>query len=137
MDSNRLRDSINAAQQAVQLAPEIGEYHAILGRAYDYSRLSSQAEREYRTALSLDPQNALARAELGLRATNLSTTIDALSQAFLYDPAVSTELLRGGIGTEVAPTGGTEGQRSLNLTHRDSGADGKFHFLGLLGAQPG
>ncbi|MBV9864353.1 MAG: tetratricopeptide repeat protein [Abitibacteriaceae bacterium] len=133
LDSNRLSSAIDAGQQAVRLAPQVAQYHAILGQAYDFSRLSSQSEREYRTAITLDPQNALARAMLGLKATDPATTVDTFSQAFLFDPAISTQVLRGGIGTELSPSGGSDRQRGVNLLHRDIANDGKLHFLGGYG----
>ncbi len=56
IDDNQLSEAINAGQQAVQLAPDIGAYHSILGLAYDFSRMQTQAARSYRTALVLDPK---------------------------------------------------------------------------------
>jgi tetratricopeptide (TPR) repeat protein len=43
--SNRLNAAIIAGQNAVRLAPEVGQYHALLGLAYDFRGLTSLAER--------------------------------------------------------------------------------------------
>lgn len=130
--SNQLSAATNAAQQAVQVAPEIGQFHSNLGLAYFFSGLTAQAEREFRTALTLDPQDSLARARLGLQATDLSTQENSLTQAFLIDPAVTSQLLRGGIDTEMTPSVGDNGQRSFVLNHRDVAADGALHDFGFL-----
>ena len=66
LDANRLDLAINAGQKAVQLAPQIAQYHAILGQIYTFSGLEAQAQRELRTALALDPQNAFALAQFSL-----------------------------------------------------------------------
>lgn len=133
LDNNRLSDALKAGQQAVELAPRVAQYHALLGRAYDFSRISFQSEREYRTALSLDPQNALARAMLALRATDPTTQVDSFSQAFLYDPAVGRQLLRGGIQSEVTPSAGDDAQRSFSVLHRDTADSGRLNFFGGYG----
>ena len=133
IDANRLSDAIIAAQDAVRLAPTVGQYHAILGLAYDFSNVSSQSEREYRAAIAYDPQNALARARIALRANDPGATIDTFTQAFLYDPAVSTQLLRGGISTELGGNLGTDSTRGINALHRDIFADGKGHGIAGLG----
>ena len=133
IDANRLSDAIIAAQDAVRLAPTVGQYHAILGLAYDFSNVSSQSEREYRAAIAYDPQNALARARIALRANDPGATIDTFTQAFLYDPAVSTQLLRGGISTELGGNIGTDSTRGVNALHRDIFADGKGHAIVGLG----
>ena len=136
LQANRLSGAIQAAQNAIELAPDVAQYHALLGLAFDFSKVISvsfQAEREYRSALSLDPQNALARAMLGLHASDPTTTVDTFSQAFLFDPEVSQQMMRGGIDSELTYSGGNDAQRSLGLLHRDVGGDGKFHFLGGLG----
>ncbi|BCM88293.1 beta-barrel assembly-enhancing protease [Abditibacteriota bacterium] len=133
LDDNRLSEAIKTGQQAVELAPEVAQYHALLGRAYDFSRVSFQSEREYRTALSLDPENALARAMLALKATDPTTQVDTFSQAFLYDPSIGRQLLRGGIQSEVTPGAGDDGQRSLSVLHRDTAVDGRLNFFGGYG----
>ncbi len=133
LDANRLSDAIHSAQDAVRLAPTVGQYHAILGLAYDFSNVSSQSEREYRTAIAYDPQNALARARIALRANDPGATIDTFTQAFLYDPAVSTQLLRGGISTELGGNLGTDSTRGVNALHRDIFAGGKGHGIAGLG----
>ena len=117
IDANQLSEAINAGQQAVQLAPDIGAYHSILGLAYDFSRLRGQAERSYRTALALDSSDSLALVKLGFlqnegdpRLTDRTNTL-AFLQGFLLDPAISRELLRRGQNTELTPQGGNDNQR--------------------------
>jgi Flp pilus assembly protein TadD len=126
--NNQLTEAIVAGRRAVQLAPTIGAYHATLGLAYDFSRLEAQAEREYRTALAFDPQNALALAQLGRKSagTDLRPIANSFTQAFLYDPALSRLLLRGGVDGEVTPFIGDEDSRGLDLTHRHTENDGGF-----------
>jgi tetratricopeptide (TPR) repeat protein len=145
LDANRLNEAIVAGRQAVQLAPNIGQYHAILGLSYLYSGLRTQAEREFREALIRDPQNALALAQLAVRTAD-STSGFARSgaglrageaarstQAFLLDPAVSRQLLRGGINTEITPTAGDRDSRGVNFVQRLSGANGQLNSLTLFG----
>ncbi|MDQ3814302.1 MAG: tetratricopeptide repeat protein [Armatimonadota bacterium] len=131
---NQLKEAIDAARTAVHLAPNVGQYHAILGLAYDFSRLDSQAEREFRTALTFDPQNALALAQLAYKhtGTDLRPAASSFTQAFMQDPAVSQQLLRGGINTEVTPQGGSDGQKNISLTQRLTAADGKLHSFGFV-----
>jgi tetratricopeptide (TPR) repeat protein len=158
-DANRLNEAIIAGQQAVRLAPDAGQYHAILALAYDFSRLSAQAEREYRTALALDPRNALAHLELGLKASQAdvrenrfipksgvqspedlmkqglqavssSPAVSSLTQAFLYDPAISRLVLRGGVRSDLTLSGGNSSPLNSSLTHRSIGIGGAFHSLG-------
>lgn len=131
LDNNRLSAAIAAGQKAVQLAPGVAAYHATLGLCYDFSGLGSQAEREFREALSLDPRNALARARLALRSPDPKTLLNGVTQAFLFDPAVSSQLLRGGIDNEVEPSGGNEGQRNFRATNRTTAVKGAFHSFGF------
>lgn len=126
---NQLTDAIIAGRKAVQLAPTIGAYHATLGLAYDFSRLYAQAEREFRTALTFDPQNALALTQLALKqaGTDLRSQASSLAQGFIYDPALERKLLRGGVNAEVTPFVGDNGQLGVDLTHRGTYAEGKLH----------
>lgn len=137
LDANQLSLAIEAGQKAVQLAPQIAQYHAILGQIYTFSRLDSQAERELRTALALDPQNAFALAQFSLKLvdgdprTTARTRGIGSRQAFLLDPAISDQLLRGGIDTEVRANGSGKSWDGTIL-HRDRALDGKLHFLGSI-----
>ncbi len=137
--SNRLSAAIEAGQTAVRLAPEVGQYHAILGLALDFGRLQAQAEREFRTALIYDPQNALAMAQLALRhaGTDLRPSVSSITQAFIHDPAIAQQLLRGGIKTELTPTTGNQGARNFGLTNRTTGSDGRFNSLSILNRDAG
>ncbi|HEX8833637.1 MAG TPA: tetratricopeptide repeat protein, partial [Abditibacteriaceae bacterium] len=133
--SNDLRGAIEAGQNAVRLAPNIGQYHAILGVAYSFSGLNTQAERELREARTRDPQNALALAQLAYAYAGNDARIAAVNftQGFLLDPAVSRQLLRGGIDTEITPLLGNEDRQNLNLIHRRTLSDGAMHEFGFLG----
>ncbi len=137
--SNRLSAAIEAGQTAVRLAPEVGQYHAILGLALDFGRLEAQAEREFRTALVYDPQNALAMAQLALRheGSDLRPSVSSLTQAFIHDPAVAQQLLRGGIRTEITPTAGSQSARNIGLTNRSTADDGRFNSLSLFNREAG
>ena len=137
--SNRLNAAIEAGQNAVRLAPEVGQYHAILGLAYDFGRLEAQSEREYRTALIYDPTNSLAMARLALRNGNsdLRPSAASITQAFIQDPAVAQQLLRGGIRTEVTPSAGSESANTVGLTHRIVADDGRFNSLSLFNREAG
>ncbi|HEX8552347.1 MAG TPA: tetratricopeptide repeat protein [Abditibacteriaceae bacterium] len=132
--SNQLNASIEAAQQAVALAPEVGQYRAILGMALDYSGLKSQSERALREALQLDPGNALALTQLAYRhvGSDLRPAAASYAQGFLQDPSVATQLLRGGVQTELTPVTGSNNSRDFGITRRLDAADGKLHAIGFL-----
>ncbi len=137
LDANRLDLAISAGQKAVQLAPQIAQYHAVLGQIYSFSGLNSQSQRELRTALALDPQNAFALAQFSQqlvegdpRATQRTQDIGT-RQAFLLDPAISEQLLRGGINTEATAAGGSRNWNA-NLKHRDRALDGDFNAIGSI-----
>lgn len=122
--SNRLRDSLETGQKAVELAPGVAQYHAVLGAIADYNNIDGLAERELRTALVLDPQNALARLLLSVRTTDPRVGINTISQSLLADPSVLRYLAPGGINTEInlAYTRNTE--RSLPVfEHLEEGKD--------------
>ena len=132
--SNQLSAAVVAAQKAVSMEPAIGQYHVTLGLAYEFSGLNAQAEREFRTALTFEPQNALALAQLAYRheGADLRPAASSFAQGFLLDPAVSNQLLRGGIRTELTPQAGSNSQRNFALTHRTNAEDGRFHSFGFL-----
>lgn len=131
LDYNRLSEAMATALKAVQSAPQVAQYHAILGLCYDFSGLKSQAERQYREALSLDPQNSLARARLALIAFDPTTQVNSITQAFLFDPAISIQLMRGGVTTDVTTSVATEGQWNLDVEHRRILRQGAFHEYGI------
>jgi tetratricopeptide (TPR) repeat protein len=89
IDANQLNEAIRAGQRAVEMAPNVGQYHAVLGLAYTFSRLDAQAERAYRTALSLDPQNALALVQLGRLNREGDARITQRTQAIAFEQALS------------------------------------------------
>ncbi len=135
--NNRLGDAIVAGESAVHLAPQLGQPRAILGLAYEFSGLRVQAERAYREALVRDPTNSLALSRLGDFADTRPGAARRLAvgsdtQAFLFDPTLARQLLRGGINTEFLPSTGTGGARDLGVTHRLSAKDGKFNGIAYL-----
>jgi len=133
--ANRLNAAIVAGQEAVRLAPEVGQYHALLGLAYDFSGLTSQAERELREARTRDPQNALALAQLAYLHTgpDLRTAAVNFTQGFLIDPTISRQLLRGGVNAELTPLAGNDDRQDVNATHRLTFSEGRGHSFGFLG----
>ena len=137
--SNKLNAAIEAGPAAVRLAPEVGQYHAVLGMALGFARLEAQSEREFRTALIYDPANALAMAQLALRSGNsdLRPSSASLTQAFIQDPAIAQQLLRGGINTELTPQGGSRGANTVGLTQRITADEGKFNSLSLFNRAAG
>ncbi len=135
--TNRLNEAIQHGQEAVQLAPQVGQYHSILGLAYEFSGLNLQSEREYREAILRDPQNSLALTRLAEVANRLPGAIRRLAvgsdtQAFIFDPSVSRQILRGGVNTEILPFTGNDGQRGLDLSNRQVAADGRFNALSFF-----
>lgn len=160
MDTNRLNEAIAAGAQAVRLAPGVGQYHAVLGLAYDFARMSVQSEREYREALALDPRNALAHLVLGMKAatadpkssrifpkssglsledllkqalksTGSTMAVGSIAQASLYDPAVLAQTLRGGTQSTAQVQAGNHDQLAGALTRYTNTADGALHTYGL------
>src|SRR5207253_640187 len=107
LDANNFSGAITMGEQAVQLAPHVGQYHATLGRAYDFSGFASQAEQEFHRALALDPDNSLARALLSFKHTgaDLRIALTNYAQAFLSDPAIPLQLMRGGVDSDLQPRG--------------------------------
>ncbi|MDQ3812702.1 MAG: TonB-dependent receptor, partial [Armatimonadota bacterium] len=78
-------------------------------------------------------QNALALAFLADKnAGDPRAEASSLTQSFLFDPAIATQLLRGGITTEITPRVGERGERNFHLTNQTTGADGALHAYGLL-----
>lgn len=135
--SNRLNEAIIEGQEAVRLAPQVGQYHSLLGLALEFSGLRVQAEREYREAILRDPQNSLALTRLAEFADERPGAARRLAvgsdtQAFLLDPGVSRQLLRGGIDTEILPVAASDKGRDLGLTHRLTSSQGRFNAIGFL-----
>jgi tetratricopeptide (TPR) repeat protein len=136
LDDNQLNASLQAAQRAVFLAPEIGQYHAMLGLVADFSGLAAYADREYRTAIALDPQNALARARIGLNsAGDPRTGFNTTTQAFLYDPSISRQLFRGGVQGEVTVSAGSDHALGVLSGHRLQSEDGRIYEYGIESAK--
>lgn len=138
--NNRLSDAIAAGETAVHLAPNLGQPRAILGLAYEFGGLRVQAERAYREALVRDPTNSLALSRLSDFADTRPGAARRLAvgsdtQAFLFDPALARQLLRGGINTEFLPSTGNDGARGLGLTHRLSANDGKLNGIGYFNTE--
>jgi tetratricopeptide (TPR) repeat protein len=141
IDNNELRLAIERAQSAVAkgaLEPGEARYHAILGLAYDFSGFDAQAEREYRTALALNPQEALAKIRLGIASPDAAVRVSSIIQGFLLEPGVSRHLLRGGIRSNI----NLSGNRFLDFTadglHRLPLMDGRVNtLLSVEHHQPG
>ncbi|RYX85830.1 tetratricopeptide repeat protein [bacterium] len=133
--NNRLSEAIATGEAAVHLAPQLGQPRAILGLAYEFGGLRTQAERAYREALVRDPTNSLALSRLGDFADTRPGAAKRLAvgsdtQAFLFDPSLSRQLLRGGINSEVLPTTGSNSSRGLAVTQRVTANDGKLNAIG-------
>jgi len=133
--ANRISDAIKAAQQAVNLVPGESEFHSMLGQAYEYGELDTQSEFEYRAALALDGQNALALTKLGFknqegdpRAAGRTAGL-TFAQGFILDPAISNDLLRGGIDSE-AVANGQDGGDAETFTFRNHSDVGKTQLFG-------
>ena len=69
--------ALAAAERAVELAPNEPDAHRALGRAYEMRDDHAEAERCYRLALSLDPQNAAAHDALARRRLTASRRFGA------------------------------------------------------------
>ncbi len=138
--NNHLSEAIATGEKAVHLAPQLGQPRAILGLAYEFGGLRVQAERSYREALVRDPTNSLALTRLGDFADTRPGAARRLAvgsdtQAFIFDPALARQLLRGGINTEFLPSTGTDGARGLGLTQRVTANDGKFNGIGYFNSE--
>jgi tetratricopeptide (TPR) repeat protein len=68
LDRNDLPDALANALAAVARAPVSAEARALLGLVYDRMGAPDQAQRQYRDAIALDPDNALARLGMGASA---------------------------------------------------------------------
>jgi tetratricopeptide (TPR) repeat protein len=150
LDQNRLADALAQGMAAVGAAPRSSEAHAILGLIYDRMDNREQAVREYREALALSADNALARFGFGLailRRSNEGTLLESAQaarrdpfidglretvQAALRDPFVFARVFKPGVTTEIAPVAGSEQRRTLGLTHRDQYLRGKLHDLSFF-----
>jgi tetratricopeptide (TPR) repeat protein len=133
LDDNQLNAALRAGQRAVFLAPQVGQYHALLGLIADFSNLTAYADRESRTALALDPQNSLARARLSFRDKNPRVGINSRTQAFLYDPAISRQLFRGGVDTELTFSAGSDNALGVLLANRMQNKKGSVYSYGIAG----
>ena len=131
LDDNQLNAALKAAQRAVFLAPQVAQYHAILGLAAEFSNLTAYADREFRTAIALDPQNSLALFRLSLRDTDRFITNNTVTQALLYDPAVSRQQFRGGIDGQVRLNAGSRGTLGTGLAYHAQNDKGTLYSFGL------
>jgi TolB-like protein/Tfp pilus assembly protein PilF len=78
---NTRPEVIRAAQQALQLDPNLAQAHALLAAALQQQWLWSQAEAEYRRALELDPNNAASHEGLALWLACHGRADEALAEA--------------------------------------------------------
>jgi len=127
---HQLQPALLAARRAVALAPGIADYWATLGRCYEYSRLFTLSDQAYREALRLDPETALPRARLALAAPDAHTKLNGVTQAFLIDPAVSSQFLRPDVSTELTPALGVDAN-AVDLANQFVGFSGVLHGFTL------
>jgi tetratricopeptide (TPR) repeat protein len=153
LEENDLPDALWHGLRGVNAAPQSHEAHALLGLVYQRRSDTEQAEREYREALSLYPDDALARLGLGTTVPNAGErvreirrvvknqpdvsysaadtgdTLREVEQAMLRDPAVVMQVFKPGKTAEIAPEGGSNASYGLGLTHRDLYSRGKLYDL--------
>jgi len=67
----RAAESVGELQTAIRLAPEIGEYHRLLGKTYALLNEHEKARLSYQTAIELQPRNALAHYGLAIACAKL------------------------------------------------------------------
>ncbi|MFG2163479.1 tetratricopeptide repeat protein [Micromonospora chersina] len=82
--------ALDAAWRGVELAPETGQAHLVLGLVAARLELYDLAERAYREALRLDPEVAAARHDTGvirLEQRRYAEALEHLAEAATMDPA--------------------------------------------------
>jgi tetratricopeptide (TPR) repeat protein len=153
LEQNDLPDALDLGLRAVSHAPRSHEAHALLGLIYDRRSNAEQALREYREALSLFSDDALARLGLGtstpaggervreirrvvknqpdvsFAAADTGDSLREVAQAMLRIPSVLADIFKPGVTTEVAPVAGSQSAYGLGLTHRDQYLRGDLHDL--------
>ena len=151
-DANRLPDALIHAQRAVALAPNAGHYYAILGLVYDRMQsgapasfstttqvTSEQAQRAYREAIGLYPDESMARLNLAFGQLsdsdqpNPDLYFSEITQGLLRDPSVMREIYRPGISTAVIPEVGTDTD-SGSVFNRETADTGKLQMVTFLNA---
>jgi tetratricopeptide (TPR) repeat protein len=140
LDLNNIPRALLHAQQAAFLLPGSGEAHAILGLVFDRQESHEQAVREYREAISLAPDNSLAR--LGLVTAFSPRSRELLgsgreqlrerAQALLRDPAVLQQTFEPGVTSELAGGLGENGREQQRYLHRGQFARGKVNDLSIV-----
>jgi tetratricopeptide (TPR) repeat protein len=139
LDLNDMPRALAHAQQATFLLPGSGEAHAILGLVFDRQESHEQAVREYREAISLAPDNSLAR--LGLVTAFSPRSRELLgsgreqlrerAQALLRDPAVLQQTFEPGVTSELSGGLGENGREQQRYLHRGQFARGKVNDLSI------
>lgn len=86
--SGEARRAILPLQQAVQLDPESLDAHLTLGMAFDQLMRKADSEKEWRSALAIDPQSRVA---LEFLSKDLLSEGDFESVIALLEPAVNSE----------------------------------------------
>jgi tetratricopeptide (TPR) repeat protein len=135
LDQNNLPDALGAGLAAASALPRSGEALALLGLIYDRMDNREQALQRYREAISLAPENALARLGFGLRNPSSADGLREIAQAMLRDPSVLQLIFKPGVTTEVAPAVGSNERVNLDLAHRGQTARGAVHDLIFLGRE--
>jgi TolB-like protein/DNA-binding winged helix-turn-helix (wHTH) protein/tetratricopeptide (TPR) repeat protein len=91
---------LNAAREALRLAPDLGEAHAALGKLYVARRRWAEAEQSFARAVALSPQYSTARQWYGTMFSRLRRCDEALEQveiAARLDPL--TALVNESVGS--------------------------------------
>lgn len=140
LDLNDLPKALSHALTSVFVLPGSSEAHAILGLVYDRQDNGEQAVREYLEAISLAPDNSLAR--LGVvtafapRARELYGSgrpqLRERAQALLRDPAVLQQVFEPGVTSEVAVGLGGDSREQQQFLHRGQFARGRVNDLTVL-----
>lgn len=139
LDQNDLPGALAEALQAVHQLPASHEAHAVLGLVYDRQENREQAQREYQEALSLFPDDSLARLGLVTAFTPASfgffesgqERLRERAQALLREPSVLQELFVPGRTAETGGELGSQPNEAERLLHRGQLALGRVHDLSM------
>jgi len=140
LERNDLPAALEHALAGVHQSPGLSEAHAVLGLVYDRQDNREQAEREYREAISLAPDNSLARLGLVTSFTPASfgffgsgqERLRERAQALLRNPAVLQEVFRPGQNSEISSSYGADRDEALQYLHRGQFLRGRVHDLSVV-----
>src|SRR5205807_2504956 len=124
-------------QAAVAAAPTASEAHAVLGLVYDRQENREQSVREYREAISLSPENSLARLGLVTAFTppvreiggSGREQIRERAQVLLRDPSVLQDVFEPGVTSEVLGGACSDSHEDERFLHRGQFAEGRVNDL--------